>query len=235
MSDRLPADLGNRSATNASTTQSVPSKKARQRPSRSRTAYQLSVVIDTREQRPFEFPAEVNTMVGTLATGDYSVQGWTPFISVERKSWADFYGCLTKGRERFERCLERLSKVRYPAVVIEGSIADFDKMFFYRDQRGRICTSQVPPLSAKKTLIAWMWRYRVPIWLAGDGGLSRNRDGSLACGDLPGRMSKTNPDGRDAAYWGRAKDNAMKWTLLLLQDAVRVMLREQKESDRATI
>ena len=200
MSDRLPADLGNRSATNASTTQSVPSKKARQRPSRSRTAYQLSVVIDTREQRPFEFPAEVNTMVGTLATGDYSVQGWTPFISVERKSWADLYSCFTgTNRERFERELARLSDMRYPAVVVEASHGDLWKPYIYRVGGGKTRRSQVPPLVAQKSIIAWSWRYRIPFYFCQD------------------------------------RERAMKWTLLLLQDAVRVMLREQKESDRATI
>jgi len=81
-------------------------------------------------------------------------------------------------------------------------------------------------LVAKKTTIAWMWRYRVPIWFAGDGELSRFANGNLRCGLGP----KGSPDdGRDEDYWLRARDAAMKWTLLMLADAVRVMMREQKE------
>lgn len=230
MSGRLPAKKKD-SVPREKSAREIPQGKVTKSPSRSRIVHRKpTIIIDTREQLPYEFPEDVNTQVATLATGDYSVMGYTPFIAVERKSWADFYGCLTGGRDRFERCLERLSQMRYPVVVIEASIADFDKPFFYRDKRGRICASQLPPSVAKKTLIAWEWRYRVPIRIAGSGELSRDGNGHLACGDLPGYTSKSKPDGRDKGYWGRAKKSAMKWTMLLLDDAVRVILRESKES-----
>jgi len=199
MSDRPPATIEKDSVLQDDTTKPVPTSKSRQRkPGRSRSRsivpYDLDVIIDTREQRPFEFPDGVKTTVATLATGDYSVRGWTPFVAVERKSWADFYSCLTgTNRERFERELERLSGVSYPAVVVEAAFGDLWKPHIYRVRGGASRRSQVPPLVAQKSIIAWSWRYRIPFYFCG------------------------------------GRESAMKWTLLLLADAVRVMMREQKE------
>jgi len=181
----------------------------------------LTVVIDTREQLPYSFGPDVKTITRGLETGDYSIQGWMPFVSVERKSWSDFYGCLTKGRVRFENCLVRLSKMRFSAVVVEACVADLNKPYFYRDQFGKIRKSQVPPLVAQKTVIAWMWRYRVPIWFAGNGELSRTQSCKLTCGLVR--------DGRDDDYWEKAREAGMKWTLLLLDDANRQLVREERE------
>src|SRR6266851_6856039 len=78
------------------------------------------IVVDTREQRPLSF---MNSQPGTLKTGDYSVLGYEAAIAVERKSLADLFGCVGVQRERFVRELERLAAYRYPAIVIEASLA----------------------------------------------------------------------------------------------------------------
>jgi len=227
--------------TQQDTTQLVPAKRPRHRRDGSLQSRlnNCTVIIDTREQLPYEFPEGIKTTVGTLATGDYSVAGWTPFVSVERKSWSDFYGCLINrpnakrpqfNRDRFEAELQRLSEMPFSAVVVEAADADLSKPYFYRGKNGRICVSQVPPRVAQKTVIAWQWRYRIPIRFAGNGELSRAANGNL----LRGLGPKGSPDdGRDEGYWARARESAMKLTFLLLDDAVRQLLREQREKDRA--
>lgn len=93
----------------------------------------FTVVVDSREQLPYRFcglqsdakhkhkPILVQCLTKTLASGDYSIEGLEHEIAVERKSLADLFGTLGSGRERFERELERLSKMNHAAVVIESS------------------------------------------------------------------------------------------------------------------
>ncbi|MGC1273210.1 MAG: ERCC4 domain-containing protein [Planctomycetaceae bacterium] len=89
------------------------------------------IVADTREQAPFGFTgipplASEGDAVAplvvrrTLATGDYSIVGMESVIAIERKSVADLFGTLGKGRERFAREFERLAAMKWAAVVVEG-------------------------------------------------------------------------------------------------------------------
>ncbi len=82
----------------------------------------LSIVYDTREQRPYDF-ACFGTEVerGTLATGDYSLTGHEQRAAIERKSLDDLVGCLTVGRARFERELDRGRTLNLFAVVVGGN------------------------------------------------------------------------------------------------------------------
>lgn len=59
------------------------------------------VIIDTREQLPYNFTFESTR--ATLKTGDYSLAGLESVVSIERKSLDDFVGCITTGRDRFEK------------------------------------------------------------------------------------------------------------------------------------
>ena len=89
----------------------------------------FTIAYDTREQLPFSFAdiridrkkAFVMTQRRTLPTGDYSIIGYEENVCVERKSLADLYQTLGKGRERFLRELERMQTMDYSAVVIEAS------------------------------------------------------------------------------------------------------------------
>jgi DNA excision repair protein ERCC-4 len=98
----------------------------------------FTVIIDTREQAPYQFrtfkaDAKHKTQTGiskdlyipveiaTLKTADYSIKGFESEIAIERKSLMDLFGTLGSGRERFERELERLSKLQVAHVVIEAS------------------------------------------------------------------------------------------------------------------
>ena len=192
-----------------------------------------TVIVDTREQKPYEFDG-LQSMRGYLKTGDYSVLGCELSIGIERKSWADFYACLASSRRRFEDCLERLSAIPYSAVIIEGDLATFDsamkrdlnraldcggpchshiqkaqarlteqerrcihKPFLRPAPGGRYVRSKIPTTVATQSVIAWMWRYRVPIYLAGD------------------------------------RAGGERWCLLMLDDAYRQVKRDERNQRKA--
>lgn len=92
------------------------------------------VVIDTREQTPWQFkslqgldkqkkgppsPLVIKSQSKALKTGDYSIVGYEDQFTLERKSLEDALGTFTSGRERFERELERMASMKFAAVVLE--------------------------------------------------------------------------------------------------------------------
>ena len=116
-------------------------------------------VIDSREQLPYSLEP-LQTVQGTLQTGDYSVRGLERDLTVERKSVGDLIGCMTgEGRERFTRELERLQAFRHVAIVVEG-----DWMTLvnggYR--------SKLNPKSATNSVTSWISKYAVPFVFVGD-------------------------------------------------------------------
>jgi DNA excision repair protein ERCC-4 len=125
------------------------------------------LLVDSREQRPFQFTAPVRAefddggvSVLGLSEGDYAIaiDGLAPLsIRIERKSLSDFYGCVGNGRDRFVRELERLTQYQHRALVIEGSLSDVI---------GGFDRSAVHPKSAIGSLIAWSVRYGLAIWFA---------------------------------------------------------------------
>jgi ERCC4-type nuclease len=80
----------------------------------------LVVLVDTREQAPLRFGADVVIERATLGEGDYTARGLEGVAAIERKSIGDLVGSLTFGRERFERELERLHGYAFRELVIEG-------------------------------------------------------------------------------------------------------------------
>lgn len=86
------------------------------------------VIIDTREQAPFTFERFPNwigdTRRDTVAVGDYTIAGMEDILTLERKSLEDAIGTLTHNRERFIRQCEKMSKIKYKAIIIEASYED---------------------------------------------------------------------------------------------------------------
>lgn len=126
-------------------------------------AVQLSIVVDSREQCPFQFAGHacyegVTVEQGALATGDYSVRGLESLVAVERKSLADLVGCLGKDRERFVRELERSRGLEAFCVVCEGRFEELSQGQY----RGML-----NPHSACQSIAAFMARMRVPFMFAG--------------------------------------------------------------------
>jgi len=124
------------------------------------TQKKLTIIIDTREQKPYSFSSvktEFDIVRGTLKTGDYSLKGFEDKITVERKSMSDAFGSFGNGRKRLEKEMIRMGKFTFVAFVIE---ADWEKIFKSPPVR-----SKLNPKTIYSTIIAWEQRYGVHFWL----------------------------------------------------------------------
>jgi len=121
----------------------------------------VQIVIDTREQLPYKFQAinpPPDTIRKTLASGDYSIEGFENRIAIERKTKSDAFSSFGKGRARFERELERLSTFEFAAVVIES-----DWLELVRNPPAR---SRLNPKTIFVSVIAWSQRFGVHFFTA---------------------------------------------------------------------
>ncbi len=116
----------------------------------------ITIVIDSREQRPYAFEGAVTK---TLPTADYSVLGLEDRVGIERKGKSDAFNSLGRNRGRFEREIQRLALYQYGAVVIEATLADFLRPPAF---------SQMSARSAARSLLAWSVKYRLPVFFCGD-------------------------------------------------------------------
>ena len=122
----------------------------------------MKIIIDTREKNPFDFLSQngdIQTELGTLALGDYSLAGLTDRVAVERKSLADLVMCLGTERERFERELMRAAAMESFCVVVESSWqALAEGKYRSKLNAGAACAS----------VMAFMARHRIPFLFAGN-------------------------------------------------------------------
>jgi DNA excision repair protein ERCC-4 len=128
----------------------------------------FTILIDTREQLPYTFagiradakqrrlPVLVQSLRGTIASGDYSIVGLSDAVAVERKSKEDLFGTLGGGRERFERELQRLNSLEFAAVVVECEWSD---VFGNPPKR-----SGLTPKTVFRSVNAWEQRYTRVHW-----------------------------------------------------------------------
>lgn len=122
----------------------------------------FTVVVDTAEQAPYHFlnidPFRIVPLSHrSLNTGDYSIESesreFDSLVTIERKSIPDFLGSITAGRERFEREFERMSLMKFAAVVVEG---EFSAVLQHAKDR-----TSVDLESVFGTVNSWMMRYGV--------------------------------------------------------------------------
>jgi len=78
---------------------------------------ELVIIQDTREQKGIFKSSDVIIERG-LKTGDYSIVGFEDKVTIERKSIPDLYGSVK--RDRFEREIERMKKMEWAGLLIEG-------------------------------------------------------------------------------------------------------------------
>jgi len=116
-------------------------------------------IIDTREQTPLDL-SPLQTVAGSLTTGDYSVVGLVDVVAVERKGLPDLLACVGTERERFDREVQRLLAYPVRALVIEASWPDLE--------RGE-WRSHVTPAVAIGSVLGWV-AAGLPVILAGDHG-----------------------------------------------------------------
>src|SRR5687768_15410332 len=79
-----------------------------------------TVLVDTREQLPFDFSLFPN-WIGTslrykLDAGDYSILGMEHLLALERKSLTDLITTLMQNRAVFFNSCERLTQYRWRAL-----------------------------------------------------------------------------------------------------------------------
>lgn len=119
----------------------------------------LSIIIDTREQKPYDFKfADPTPLITRLAlkSGDYSLVDYKDKITIERKSMLDAFGSFGRGRKRFVKELERLSLFDLAIIIIE---ADWTRIFRNPPHR-----SKLKPKTIHSSIIAWEQRYNVHFW-----------------------------------------------------------------------
>lgn len=81
-----------------------------------------TILVDTREQNPYIFKG-YKTLRRGLKFGDYTLQGKSAVVVIERKSLADLFGTLARKHNftRFCRELEGLKKVKYAFLLVEAT------------------------------------------------------------------------------------------------------------------
>lgn len=114
---------------------------------------QPTIIVDSREQNPLVF-SRLQSVRGTLQTGDYSVVGLEELFAIERKSIPDLGCCMGENRERFERELHRLRGFRFKRLLIVGTEDDL--------LAGRY-RSAIKPQAVMATLGAFEVRYDLPV------------------------------------------------------------------------
>jgi ERCC4-type nuclease len=120
-----------------------------------------TVLIDTREQAPFNLARFANWIEGerraTLETGDYSVEGMEDMIALERKSLNDLAGTLMHNRERFFRQCERMTAFKYRAILVEATYEQI------KSPHRPVDGVAVHPNGLTGTLDALEARYLIPV------------------------------------------------------------------------
>ena len=82
----------------------------------------MQIIVDTAEQTPWKFSAEVEVVKSSLNTGDYSLVGHQACgICVERKSLPDLVKSTISDWQRFARVLRRMASFDVALVVVESS------------------------------------------------------------------------------------------------------------------
>lgn len=82
----------------------------------------FTVIIDTREQQPWEFGLH-STAKKKLDTGDYSIEGLEYLLCIERKkSVAEIANNITE--KRFKDVIERMGNIAYPFMLFEFDLED---------------------------------------------------------------------------------------------------------------
>lgn len=117
---------------------------------------QVKVLVDSREQHPWNL-TPICTETITLSTGDYS-SVCRRYLLERKNSIDELISCMTSGRERFKRELERMQAFDSAIVVVEGDYADLASGSY---------RSGMKKESALATLVAWQQRYGIAFQFCG--------------------------------------------------------------------
>jgi len=125
------------------------------------------IITDTRENCGYLFKgkeAEAKIVMKKLVTGDYSLEGYEREIVIERKRINELFGNFAGDRERFMREIERMEKIPYKFLLIEGSFKDLVGM---KKLPGKVSIKLVVA-----TLISLMIKNNIKVVFAGSPKLA---------------------------------------------------------------
>ena len=132
----------------------------------------LVIIVDTREQRPYEFEKyPVRVKHEKLDTGDYSVEGFENIFAIERKSLDDLVNTISRGRDRFNDEIIRGNSLAEFDVYVEASKLDVKVGDYY---------SKMHPNAVLGSLRAWENTHNVDFIFTG----SRDRAEARAYSQL---------------------------------------------------
>lgn len=128
-----------------------------------------TIIRDSREHRGAGYlfrgkEAEAKIVMKKLATGDYSLEGYEQEIVIERKRINELFGNFAGDRERFMREVERMGKISYKFLLIEGSFKDLVQM---KKVPGKVSVKLVVA-----TLISLMIKHNIKVVFAGNPKLA---------------------------------------------------------------
>lgn len=89
-----------------------------------RQADTMTIIVDTREQRPWTFGGALRIERAALPAGDYSIAGFETSVAIERKSLDDFVQSVTWERRRFLRERDRLRSYELKTILVEAGVPD---------------------------------------------------------------------------------------------------------------
>ena len=121
----------------------------------------LDIYIDTREQKPLSFTADIVSTVKRVALpyGDYAakVNGVKCPIVFERKSLPDLYGTLGKGMTRFKKEINRsIEDDRKLVIIVEKPLKTVVKGYRRSKMKG---------IAVVRTLFTLMLKHHIPFVL----------------------------------------------------------------------
>ncbi len=119
------------------------------------------VLVDSREQMPFDFTRFPNWIGGekrqALKVGDYSVEGMEQVLILERKSLTDLITTLMQNRSRFFAGCEKMTQYRWRALLVEASYEDVKSVY------GEELNTQAHPNAISGTLDALEAKFGIPV------------------------------------------------------------------------
>lgn len=91
-----------------------------------------SILIDTREKQPYQFPAGQPTSIKTLKTGDYTLAGFEDVIAVEKKRNVTEFA-QSVAQKRFWRELDRMQAFPHKFLLLDFSFGELEGYPFTTD------------------------------------------------------------------------------------------------------
>ncbi len=114
-----------------------------------------TIVIDSKEQLPYQFPEGINVEVKHLKTGDYSLKGYEDCVGLERKSLDDYVKSLVEpDRTREFKKINRMKQLNLALYLVEGSLEDIANHRY---------NSGITPESVIGTTASIILDYNIPI------------------------------------------------------------------------